>query len=81
MTTGVFIAFETMNKRCEHLSDLELLKNRLFYLTTLYNRSILNEVDGAQLRNLINDEWKEVYYQLGRNKNASIADDEFLRAQ
>lgn len=32
----VFVAFETMNNRGKNLSDLELLKNRLIYLTTLY---------------------------------------------
>src|SRR6202044_2200397 len=32
----VFVAFETMNNRGKKLSDLELLKNRLIYLTTLY---------------------------------------------
>ena len=34
----VFVAFETMNNRGKTLSDLELLKNRLIYLTTLYTR-------------------------------------------
>jgi uncharacterized protein with ParB-like and HNH nuclease domain len=31
----VFVAFETMNNRGKKLSDLEMLKNRLIYLTTL----------------------------------------------
>lgn len=30
----VFVAFETMNNRGKKLSNLELLKNRLIYLTT-----------------------------------------------
>ena len=33
---NVFIAFETMNNRGKRLSNLELLKNRLIYLTTLF---------------------------------------------
>ena len=32
-----FVAFETMNNRGKPLSDLELLKNRLIYLSTLFN--------------------------------------------
>ena len=33
----VFVAFETMNNRGKELSTLELLKNRLIYLSTLYS--------------------------------------------
>ena len=33
----VFVAFETMNNRGKKLTNLELLKNRLIYLTTLYS--------------------------------------------
>jgi hypothetical protein len=76
----VFIAFETMNNRGKKLSHLELLKNRLIYLTTLY---INKELDCAPLKNLrdtINDAWKEVYHQLGRNKARPLNDDDFLRA-
>ena len=32
------------------------------------------------LRDLINDAWKEVYFQLGRNKSRPLNDDDFLRA-
>lgn len=32
------------------------------------------------LRKKINDAWKEVYYQLGRNKSVPLSDDDFLRA-
>jgi hypothetical protein len=76
----VFVAFETMNNRGKRLTNLELLKNRLIYLTTLYDRSILDEINEAALREKINKAWKEVYYQLGRNQNAPLSDDEFLRA-
>lgn len=76
----VFVAFETMNNRGKRLTNLELLKNRLIYLTTLYDRSVLDEINEVALREKINKAWKEVYYQLGRNENAPLSDDEFLRA-
>ena len=76
----VFVAFETMNNRGKKLSNLELLKNRLIYLTTLYDTSELKEDDRVSLRHKIDDAWKEVYYQLGRNKNHPLNDDEFLMA-
>lgn len=76
----VFVAFETMNNRGKRLTNLELLKNRLVYLTTLYDQTTLDDTDKQSLRKDINDAWKEVYYQLGRNKNTPLSDDEFLRA-
>jgi uncharacterized protein with ParB-like and HNH nuclease domain len=76
----VFVAFETMNNRGKKLSDLELLKNRLIYLTTLYADKELDPAERASLRTRVNEAWKEVYYQLGRNKNKPLNDDDFLRA-
>ena len=76
----VFIAFETMNNRGKSLSNLELLKNRLIYLTTLYTDGEVDEAGRKELRDSINDAWKEVYYQLGRNKQKPLNDDDFLRA-
>lgn len=76
----VFVAFETMNNRGKRLTNLELLKNRLIYLTTLYPKEILDETNEVALRELINRAWREVYYQLGRNENDLLSDDEFLRA-
>ncbi|OCN05230.1 hypothetical protein A4S06_02270 [Erysipelotrichaceae bacterium MTC7] len=76
----VFIAFETMNNRGKKLTNLELLKNRLIYLTTLYSNNKFDELDKNNLRGKVNDAWKEVYYQLGRNEKTSLSDDEFLRA-
>jgi uncharacterized protein with ParB-like and HNH nuclease domain len=75
----VFVAFETMNNRGKKLSDLELLKNRLIYLTTLYDDDVA-ENDKVAVRQNINSAWKEIYYQLGRNKNNPLNDDDFLRA-
>ena len=76
----VFVAFETMNNRGKRLTNLELLKNRLIYLTTLYDDNVFDEKDKSALRKKINDAWKEVYYQLGRNKSVPLSDDDFLRA-
>lgn len=76
----VFVAFETMNNRGKPLSDLELLKNRLIYLTTLYTDAELDRAERRDLRDLINDSWKEIYFQLGRNKSKPLNDDDFLRA-
>jgi len=76
----VFIAFETMNNRGKKLSDLELLKNRLIYLTTLYTDAELDLAERNSLRETINDAWKVVYHQLGRNKLHPLNDDDFLRA-
>lgn len=76
----VFVAFETMNNRGKKLSNLELLKNRLIYLTTLYDDKELKNDERNSLREKINDAWKEVYYQLGRNKQNPLNDDDFLVA-
>ena len=76
----VFVAFETMNNRGKRLTNLELLKNRLIYLTTLYSNDIFDETNKIALRERINEAWSEVYYQLGRNENNLLSDDEFLRA-
>jgi len=77
---NVFVAFETMNNRGKRLSDLELLKNRLIYLTTLYTDEELDEAGSKSLRDAINSAWKEVYHQLGRNDKRPLNDDDFLKA-
>lgn len=76
----VFVAFETMNNRGKKLTNLELLKNRPIYLTTLYSDEKFDEMEKSHLRKQINDAWKEVYFQLGRNENVPLSDDDFLRA-
>lgn len=75
----VFVAFETMNNRGKKLSNLEILKNRLIYLTTIYNDKILSPSQKEQMRKNINGAWKEVYFELGRNKDKPLNDDEYLR--
>ena len=76
----VFVAFETMNNRGKKLSDLELLKNRLIYLSTLYSDDELDSAERKNLRSTVNGAWREVYYQLGRNKYRPLNDDDFLQA-
>lgn len=68
----VSVAFETMNNRGITLSKLELLKNRLMYLTT-----VLENGEESELRNDINDCWREVYKYLGKRVN--LKDDVFLK--
>lgn len=72
----VFVAFETMNNRGKKLSNLELLKNRLIYLTTKFAE---NPNDKETLRREINDCWKTIYEYLGKNKNNILEDDTFLK--
>lgn len=76
----VFVAFETMNNRGKPLTNLELLKNRLIYLSTIYSDDVLDEQDKNALRVRIRETWKEIYKQLGRNSSRPLLDDEFLRA-
>jgi len=75
-----FVAFETMNNRGKSLSYLELLKNRLIYLVSLYSDKEASPTDRASLRGFINDAWQEVYTQIGRNKDHRLNDNDFLRA-
>jgi hypothetical protein len=72
----VFIAFETMNNRGKPLSYLELLKNRLIYLSTKFD---VSESEKNRLRKIINECWKSIYHNLGRNKDQPLDDDDFLR--
>ena len=72
----VFVTFETMNNRGKALSRLELLKNRLIYLST---RIKADKRTLASLRKAINEAWKDVYHFLGRNENRFLQDDNFLQ--
>lgn len=71
----VFVAFETMNNRGKPLSHLELLKNRLIYLSTKFE---VDDYEKNSLRTRINNCWKAIYHNLGRNKNNPLDDDIFL---
>lgn len=74
----VFVTFETMNNRGKALSTLELLKNRLIYLST---KLPAPEGREAVLRRAVNDSWKSAYHYLGKNDERPLNDDEFLRTQ
>lgn len=71
----VFVTFETMNNRGKPLSNLELLKNRLIYLSTLLE---IDENQRRVLRQNINEAWKTIYEYLGKNKDNRLNDDDFL---
>lgn len=75
----VFVAFETMNNRGKRLSNLELLKNRMIYLVTLYGDE-LPKTSKNKLRKVINESWQEIYSQLGRNAQNLLHDDDLLKA-
>lgn len=71
----VHVSFETMNNRGKPLSHLELLKNRLIYLSTKVSS---DDHEKRKLRDAINECWKTIYHQLGRNKDNPLDDDVFL---
>jgi len=75
-----FVTFETMNNRGKPLTTLELLKNRLIYLTTLM-KDDYDEKKISLLRKDINNSWKTIYEYLGKSKNPKkiINDDKFLK--
>lgn len=70
-----FVSFETMNNRGKLLSHLELLKNRLIYLSTKLSD---DNHEKNSLRKRINECWKAIYHNLGRNKLKPLDDDRFL---
>ncbi|MEZ9819677.1 DUF262 domain-containing protein [Shewanella sp. 10N.286.45.A1] len=71
----VFVTFETMNNRGKPLTSLELLKNRLIYLSTLFHDHEGHDV----LRNKVNSAWKTMYEYLGKNPEAPLNENLFLR--
>lgn len=71
----VCVAFETMNNRGKPLSYLELLKNRLIYLSLKFDDGF----EKSALRSTINECWKSIYHNLGRNKDQPLEDDLFLK--
>lgn len=89
----IHVTFETMNNRGRVLSTLELLKNRLIYLTTLYSNIKKENRDDVKAQ--INEAWKIMYRSIGEidhSKNSfdwtsgrlyrfSTTDDIFLDAQ
>jgi len=71
----VFVTFETMNNRGKPLTSLELLKNRLIYLSTLFQGHEGKEV----LRRKINEAWKTIYEYLGKSPEVKLDDNLFLK--
>jgi hypothetical protein len=76
-SVDVCVAFETMNNRGKPLSYLELLKNRLIYLST---KLAIPSDDAQLLRRTVNECWKTIYHNLGRDRESQLDDDFFLRA-
>lgn len=74
----VFVTFETMNNRGKPLSYLELLKNRLIYVSSLLLEC--SDDTKKKIRQDINDCWKDIYHYLGKNKDSKLQDDDFLDA-
>lgn len=75
----VYVTFETMNNRGKPLSNLELLKNRLIYLSTILPYSDESNYTQNRLRKDINESWKTIYEYLGKNKDNPLDDDNFLK--
>lgn len=74
---NINVAFETMNNRGKKLTTLELLKNRLMYLTSLLS---LKKEEENYLIDKINTTWMSIYNNLGKSKDSILEDDEFLLA-
>ena len=71
----VRVTFETINNRGKRLSNLELLKNRLMFLSNYFN----SKTKKALLKKDINNTWKEIYTKLCVG-DEQLSDDEFLKA-
>ncbi|EKE88152.1 DUF262 domain-containing protein [Helicobacter pylori] len=68
-----FSSFETINNRGKDLSTLELLKNRLHFVS----HKICDEGDLENLQNEINDTYTRIYYDLRFFKDDHL--DDFLK--
>ena len=76
----VSVAFETMNNRGKDLSVLELLKNRLIYLSQIMKARNPEEANiYSDLREKINQTWRVVYEILGKSPELNLSDDDFLK--
>ncbi|MDA3843326.1 MAG: DUF262 domain-containing protein [Candidatus Kapabacteria bacterium] len=74
----VSVMFETMNYRGKPLSKLELLKNRLMFLTSVLDEKDADNQAKLELRNKIDGAWKTIYEYLGKNDEEALDDDDFL---
>jgi hypothetical protein len=80
---NIHVAFESINHRGRPLTRLELLKNRLIYLTTLIRCDTADGSDEEScrtgLRKAVNSTWSDIYNWLGRCGKTPLDEDEFLR--
>lgn len=75
----IHVAFETINNRGRELSKLELLKNRLIYLTTVFSgMPACSARQARDLRAEINESWSSIYKWLGNDPGHKLDDDDFL---
>lgn len=74
----VRVTFETMNNRGKPLTNLELLKNRLMYLSTFFNKNINNNYEN-RLQKAIDRTWNNIYDNLNY-ENSNLSDDLYLKA-
>lgn len=72
----VRVTFETINNRGKRLSNLELLKNRLMYLSTFFPQE---DARGLQLKKNINTDWQNIYRNLCFG-DEQLSDDDYLKA-
>ena len=77
---NIGMVFETLNYRGKSLSKLEILKNRLMYLTS--KRYGEDEAYSTEIRIDITRTWMHLYEWLGKGKSTieSVDDDAFLRS-
>ena len=73
----VRVTFETMNNRGKSLTSLELLKNRLMFLSTYFQKDGKNY--SGRLQKQIDLAWKNIYDHLNY-KDSKLSDDEYLKA-
>ncbi len=87
---NIHVAYETINNRGRKLSNLERLKNRVMFLTTMLQVSTRpGEPEDArvqrqtkirnQMRHSSNRTWRTIYNWLGKDHKMQLSDDEFLR--
>jgi len=80
---NIHVAFESINHRGRRLTRLELLKNRLIYLTTMIGGAPkgarADERYRMGLRTAVNLTWSDIYNWLGRCGKTPLDEDEFLR--
>lgn len=74
----VRVTFETMNNRGKPLTNLELLKNRLMYLSTFFDKNDNNHYE-EKLQRQIDEAWNKIYDNLNY-ENSNLSDDLYLKA-